>query len=384
MNSKASHCLTSTTCLTFIKTLVCGLVIQFATHFCMADERKQEQEQEQGQGQAQLPVPSQLPPESFRGFEAHHPTWRDETAWVSNVGMRCATVYDFAGRFFLEYAMVDDQRRAANVFYRNTDIFLRVGYFLAVRGNQTDAQLIQEFFSRKTHYIQLKEDSLQNSRNIMLTTFGDDLNFCNENLNFFRSVKKRLESDEVKNEDHSLREASKVMRRSSEEGGPSASASGQLGLGFNQELIRYLDPNRVTQVWAYLLSEMKGPAHLNRPPMVIDPELPTSARFVFEFPSQDAPENPLQIRVSPRTLNEWRGSTLYWGLGHELAHYLFLRSENAWLEKSQYESELHHHCDPEFMTLTRKLADFLEQNSTQALMQMYAEGFRSCMRNPQQ
>ena len=122
------------------------------------------------------------------------------------------------------------------------------------------------------------------------------------------------------------------------------------------------------------------------PRLVLQPSLPSAARMVFEFPSEDQPQNRLQINVSPRTLQAWSRSMVNWAVGHELVHYAMLMRENHWEPQAIYKNTVKHHCNPEFMALTAGIADLISdaQSPSRERLRMYSEVFRSCARDPDQ
>jgi len=114
--------------------------------------------------------------------------------------------------------------------------------------------------------------------------------------------------------------------------------------------------------------------------------LPTNARMVFQYPSEEQPDNSLMVSVSPRTLTQWSRAMVSWAAGHELTHYAFLMRDNGWVRQEKYQNKTKHHCNPAFIRLTSGVADLIadQLTNTRERLRMYSEVFRSCTRHPDQ
>ena len=108
--------------------------------------------------------------------------------------------------------------------------------------------------------------------------------------------------------------------------------------------------------------------------------------MMFQFPSEDAPDNNLQISIGTQSTRLWKEDMFLWALGHELAHYAFLMHENQWQKKTIYDNNIRHHCNIEFMRITRDIVEIIweQYQSVVNRMRMYNEVFKSCARQPLQ
>ena len=108
--------------------------------------------------------------------------------------------------------------------------------------------------------------------------------------------------------------------------------------------------------------------------------------MMFQFPSEDAPDNNLQISIGTHSTYLWKQEMFLWALGHELTHYAFLMQENQWQQKPIYDNNIRHHCNVEFMRVTRDIVEIIweQYQSVVNRMLMYNEVFKSCARQPLQ
>jgi hypothetical protein len=147
-----------------------------------------------------------------------------------------------------------------------------------------------------------------------------------------------------------------------------------------------LEAQTVSRMWNFIKSKTQAPADLAIPPIVIDETLPKNVRLMFEYPSQQAPQTEMRIRLNPQSMVAWNNGMWHWALGHEMTHYAFLLRENGWQEKTWYENRLKHHCDYEFMTITQNIAELLWEiyESSEDRLHMYIEANKSCRFQPNQ
>lgn len=297
---------------------------------------------------------------SLHQWTLAHPQWKDNKPELAYLSSRCASMFEVIGNYFAQHPVHEEQRRSANAYLSNSEIYSRIGYFLSIKTGETEAQAMQrqQDFSRVFHVQML--DNLSKFNNLMVAPLSLDLEICMVNFRFAEVQVKALELEYAK-PIQSLHTGNVVSDK-----------------GFDLETLN--------QVWEFIKSQTDAPPDAKLPPLVIQPNLPTNARMVFEFPSEDQPLNHLQINVSPRTLQAWSKSMVNWALGHELVHYAFLMRENQWTPKTVYHNTIKHHCNPEFLRLTGEIADLI--SDTQApgreRLRMYSEVFRSCTRHPDQ
>lgn len=118
----------------------------------------------------------------------------------------------------------------------------------------------------------------------------------------------------------------------------------------------------IERYWSWLKSEVGAPPNLPWPRIEIEP-LPRAVRMAFVFPTQEAPWRETRIVISPRSIDRASGPERLSVVGefaHELVHYVLVLAENRWdFEAETLRNDVHHHCDDEFMRLTRQIADFI-------------------------
>ncbi len=147
-----------------------------------------------------------------------------------------------------------------------------------------------------------------------------------------------------------------------------------------------IDRAMTEKLWSFIKQETHAPEGLPMPPIMFDEQVPKQARMVFQFPSVDAPDNVMQISIGTYSTRLWNQEMLLWALGHELTHYAFLMQENQWEQKNIYDNNIRHHCNFEFMRITRDLVEIIweQYQNTAARMRMYNEVHKSCSRQPLQ
>lgn len=148
-----------------------------------------------------------------------------------------------------------------------------------------------------------------------------------------------------------------------------------------------IDMEMINKIWMYLTSVTQAPNNLPPPKIVMDWEVPALARMGYQFPTAEHPEYPSQISIAPRTVDMWPRDIVTWGIGHELTHYIFLMRENNWdTSRTYFYNYRKHHCDPEFMAITRDIADLIwsTYHSTIDRAKMYDEVQKSCFTHPEQ
>jgi hypothetical protein len=161
------------------------------------------------------------------------------------------------------------------------------------------------------------------------------------------------------------------------------------GLSFAQggsAITSQLDMQMTEKIWEFIKTETQAPANLPMPPILFDENIPKEARMVFQFPSEDAPDNPMQISIGSTATRLWRQEMFIWALGHELTHYALLMQENRWEDKTVYVNNIRHHCNVEFMRITRAIVEIIweQYQSVAGRMRMYSEVHKSCSRQPMQ
>lgn len=148
-----------------------------------------------------------------------------------------------------------------------------------------------------------------------------------------------------------------------------------------------IDIEMVDRIWVYLKQVTQAPKDLPPPKIVMDWEVPQLARMGYQFPTQLYPEFLSQISIAPRTVDMWPRDIVSWGIGHEMTHYIFLMRENNWDTTRRYFYNFRkHHCDTEFMKITKDIADLIWQtyHSTTDKNKMYDEVEKSCFNHPEQ
>ncbi len=148
--------------------------------------------------------------------------------------------------------------------------------------------------------------------------------------------------------------------------------------------LRYSDINAV---WEMLKEEVGAPGDFPPPPLVLDWEVPHKARMGFQYPTVNYPQYPLMVSIAPRTIDTWHHELVTYGVGHELLHYLFLLRDNGFdLEKRTFDEASPHHCNREFMRISRLIADRIWDmyHSTEHRSVMYDEVTKSCFNQPGQ
>jgi hypothetical protein len=147
-----------------------------------------------------------------------------------------------------------------------------------------------------------------------------------------------------------------------------------------------IDRAMTEKIWVFIKQETQAPENLPLPPILFDEKIPKEARMMFQFPSEDAPDNNLQISIGTRGTYLWKQEMFLWALGHELTHYAFLMQENQWQQKPIYDNNIRHHCNVEFMRVTRDIVEIIweQYQSVVNRMRMYNEVFKSCARQPLQ
>jgi hypothetical protein len=148
-----------------------------------------------------------------------------------------------------------------------------------------------------------------------------------------------------------------------------------------------IDYDVINRVWHYLKKRTNAPIDLPPPPIVLDWQVPKYARMGFQYPTKEFPNNLLQISIAPRTIDLESRDMVTWGLLHELTHYIFVLRENNWdTTRKVYTVTLKHHCNKEFMMITRELADRIWDvyHADTDKSKMYQEVIRSCGSHPDQ
>jgi hypothetical protein len=269
-------------------------------------------------------------------------------------------MYDLLGNFFAANPIHEEQRRSANIFLSNSDIYARIGYFLSIRQGMSEQEAVARQNAFQAQFNQQMQANLQAHKNIMVPPLSDDVEVCMVNFKFAQVQVRQLEAEYTKS---------------------NASPTPAITPGDKS-----FDMATLQVIWDFIKSKTNAPADAGMPRLVVQPGLPTTARMVFEFPSEDQPQNTLQINVSPRTLQLWSRSMVNWAVGHELVHYAMLMRENQWVEQTIYKNTIKHHCNPEFLKLTGDIADLISdaQSPSRERLRMYSEVFRSCIRHPDQ
>ncbi len=147
-----------------------------------------------------------------------------------------------------------------------------------------------------------------------------------------------------------------------------------------------LDMQMTGKIWEFIKRETHAPSDLPLPAIMLDENIPKEARMVFQFPSEDAPDNAMQISIGATGTRFMSQELFLWALGHELTHYAMLMQENQWEHKTVYVNNIRHHCNFEFMRITRDIVEIIweQYQSVAARMRMYTEVHKSCARQPLQ
>ena len=303
--------------------------------------------------------------EGLAAWARAHPDWQTDPRKLAHFASQCFTLFDVVGHFYATHPIHEEQRRSANIFLSNSDIYARIGYFLSLKQGITPEMAVQRHWSLKAQLNQSIELNLADQKNIMVPSFSADVELCLVHFKFAQVQAKQLEIEFANTQPSSTQPSSTQL--SSPSDGPFDSAT-------------------LEKIWAWIKSQTSAPVDANMPRLVVQPALPAAARMVFEFPSDEHPHHRMQINVSPRTLQAWSRSMVNWAVGHELVHYAMLMRENQWESKAVYKNEVKHHCNPEFMTLTAGIADLISdaQSPSRERLKMYSEVFRSCARDPDQ
>jgi len=296
----------------------------------------------------------------LHGWAEAHPNWKDHKAELAYLASRCAGMFEIIGQQFSVNPVHEEQRRSANAYLSHSDIYARIGYFLSIKSGVTELEAVNRQFDFNRDFAQQMQANLLQHNNVMVPPLSLDLEICMVNFRFAELQVRQLEAEYT------------------------VSAHAQNNVVTSSD--KALDSEALRTIWRFIKSRTGAPPDAPMPRLVIQPGLPTNARMVFEFPSQDQPWNALQINVSPRTLQAWSRPMVNWALGHELVHYAFLMRENEWQPQTIYRNNIKHHCNPEFLLLTGDIADLI--SDTQILsrerLRMYSEVFRSCTRHPDQ
>ena len=298
--------------------------------------------------------------EGLAAWARAHPDWQTDPRKLAHFASQCFTLFDVVGHFYATHPIHEEQRRSANIFLSNSDIYARIGYFLSLKQGMTPEMAVARHWQLKAQLNQNIELNLADQKNIMVKTMSDDVEICLIHFKFAQVQAKQLEID------YANSQASATSTENPPEGP--------------------FDLLTLEKIWAWIKSQTSAPKEASMPRLVLQPSLPSAARMVFEFPSEDQPQNRLQINVSPRTLQAWSRSMVNWAVGHELVHYAMLMRENHWEPQAIYKNTVKHHCNPEFMTLTAGIADLISdaQSPSRERLRMYSEVFRSCARDPDQ
>lgn len=288
-----------------------------------------------------------------------NPQWRETKPGLAHFSSYCSTLYDVVGDFYAKHP-IPQQRRNANIFLSHSHIYSRIGFFLTVKGGTSTVQTIDRHWALKSYLNDIVQSNFNEQKSITEKSLTDDLELCQNNLMDFKEMAKDLE---VTFESHS-----------------------NLPIDSEPASLGPLDMKSLNKIWSWIKVQTAAPENAEMPLLVIQSDLPPAARLMFEFPTENEPDNPMQISVSPRTLYTWSRPMMNWAIGHEFLHYAMLMRENHWKRQAVYKNEIKHHCNPEFMALTAGIADLISDTQPQAheRLSMYAEIFRSCTRFPDQ
>jgi hypothetical protein len=299
-----------------------------------------------------------MPP--LKSWVDQHPQWRDNKTELAYLSNRCASAFDLVGNHFAVHAALDEQLRSANIFLNHSDTYVRIGYFLTIKQGFSETQALENYNFINSTYAKWMKDNLANTGDVMQAPLSDDVELC---LLHYRAV--QIMARELELEFATNKPATPDMI---------------------QNVDKKLDMAVLQIIWTFIKTETAGPSDFPMPQVVVDATLPLNARMVFQYPSNDQPNNTLQIGVSPRTLSAWSRGMVSWAAGHELTHYAFLMRDNGWVRQDTYQSNTKHHCNPDFIRLTTAIADLISDELTNGKdrLRMYSEVFRSCSRHPEQ
>ena len=289
-----------------------------------------------------------------------YPDWKQDKARLAYVANHCATMFELVGNYMAANPIHEEQRRSANTFLARSDTFARIGYFLSIKQGTTQQLAVTQQQAFKNEFNQQMQGNLLKHKNVMVPPLSLDIEVCMMNVKFAQVTVRQLEIEFSKGT-QTVKSVDPIA--------PDTFDTAMLDL-----------------IWQFIKTQTQAPEEASMPRLVIQPDLPTNARMVFEFPSEDQPQNNLQINVSPRILQAWSRSMVNWAFGHELTHYAMLMQENEWMAKSIYKNTVRHHCNPEFLRITSEIADLISDKvpSDKERLRMYSEVFRSCTRHPDQ
>ena len=148
-----------------------------------------------------------------------------------------------------------------------------------------------------------------------------------------------------------------------------------------------IDWRTVNKEWEFIKEQVGAPKDLPMPPIIVDPTLPSGARMMFQFPTKEDSSVVMQIMINPKTINDYNTEMIDWGLGHELTHYAFVMRENDWdYTRSWFNITIRHHCNREFMRITKELADVIYNvyHGERERYAMWDQVQRSCVTQPNQ
>ena len=146
-----------------------------------------------------------------------------------------------------------------------------------------------------------------------------------------------------------------------------------------------LDWRVIELEWKFIKQQVGAPPDLPMPDIIIG-NLPVGARMLFQYPVDDS-GNRLLITIAPETLNVYNQEMVDWGVGHELTHYAFIMRDNNWnYNLNNYIQTRFHHCDKEFMRITRDLAEVIYHvyHGQRERYAMWDQVQRSCVMQPNQ
>ncbi|MFM7800800.1 MAG: hypothetical protein ACKO69_01410 [Limnohabitans sp.] len=86
---------------------------------------------------------------------------------MAHVASQCATMYDLIGNFFAANPIHEEQRRSANIFLSNSDIYARIGYFLSIREGMSEQEAVARQNEFQVQFNQQMQANLQAHKNIM-------------------------------------------------------------------------------------------------------------------------------------------------------------------------------------------------------------------------
>ena len=288
-----------------------------------------------------------------------YPDWKQDKAGLAHVASHCAIMFELVGNYMAANPIHEEQRRSANTFLARSDTFARIGYFLSIKQGTSQQLAVTQQQAFKNEFNQQMQDNLLKHKNMMVPPLSLDIEVCMANVKFAQVTVRQLEIEFSK------------PTQTVKSVDPIASDT--------------FDTAMLDVIWQFIKTQTQAPAEASMPPLVIQPDLPTNARMVFEFPSEEQPQNNLQINVSPRILQAWSRSMVNWAFGHELTHYAMLMQENQWTTKTIYSNTVRHHCNPEFLRITSEIADLISDKvPSRERLRMYSEVFRSCTRHPDQ